>query len=75
MDRSEMIDRLMRAQEALASVLAEVKPDASECDSCGHMRYGDFNLKQAADAIQGSITRVEKACRYIQDSATTRKRE
>ena len=68
MTRDEMIDRLVVSEETLAGVLERIKPDARECASCGHTRYDDFNLKQAADALQGAVTRVEKARRHIEYS-------
>ena len=67
MTRNEMIKRLRAAEVALIDVLDDLDPQSSECDSCGHTRYEDFNLKQAVDALQGAYTRVGKAAKYIKE--------
>lgn len=67
----EQLDRIEEAKVALLLVLRNLDTGSTDCDSCGHMRYDSWNHKQAHDAINGAITRLEKAQSLITDAART----
>jgi hypothetical protein len=61
---------LLAADDNLAQVLAHLNVAACECGSCGHKRYEDWDQNQAAEALRGARSRIEKANRMIENGAT-----
>lgn len=73
MTKQNCIDTLRAIEARLEGILANNVLDVSSqgCGTCGNTHYDNWEHKQAADAIQGALTRVEKARRILNNGTTS----
>lgn len=67
----DQIDKLDRMALDLEYILDHLDVDSRGCSACGRKHYNNWDEKQAADALQGALTRVEKARRILSNGTTS----
>lgn len=59
------VEKLKLAARLIAEVQAKLDPDEQTCDGCGHIRYGNWEHKNARDVLAGARNRVDKAIKAL----------
>lgn len=59
------VAKLELANSLIAEVLATLDPQEGSCPDCGHIRYKNWEHKNAKDVLTGAANRVDKAIRAL----------